>query len=124
MAKKQQATSKQQATPSPAQKATVNKLMTETKIVAETAKAGSVQAYVNPKALSTNVGEDAIKAWKSTKDVEDQIADLEDQSNRQKGHALKILTVAFAKAAAIDKNIRLEDIYMEKGEKVRDLRQR
>jgi hypothetical protein len=107
---------------SPAAKATVTKLIKETKDVAEQAK--SVQPYINPKALATDVGEKAVMAWKATKDVEDQIADLEDQNNRQKGHALKILTVAFAKAASIDKSIRLEDIYLEKSEKLRDLRQK
>jgi hypothetical protein len=85
---------------------------------------GTAVAYVNPKALSTDVGEKAVMAWKATKDVETQIADLEDQNNRQKGHALKILTLAFAKAAAIDKSIDLSAIYLEKNEKNRDLRQR
>ena len=108
--------------PTPGAKATVNKLIQETKNVAETTKA--VSTYINPKALQIDVGEKAVMAWKQTKDVENQIADLEDQNNRQKGHALKILTMAFVKAATIDKSIRLEDIYLEKSEKLRDLRQR
>jgi hypothetical protein len=105
-----------------ASKATVDKLIKETKTVAEASK--QVQAYINPRALATDVGQQAVMAWKETKDLESEIANLEDQTNRQKGHALKIMTVAFAKAASIDKNIKLEDIYQEKGEKLRDLRQR
>jgi hypothetical protein len=107
---------------SPAAKATVTKLIQETKSVAEASK--QAVAYINPKALATDVGEKAVMAWKQTQDVEDQISDLVDQNTRRKGDALKMLTLAFAKAASIDKNIRLEDIYLEKSEKLRDLRQR
>ena len=111
------------ATPaSPAAKATVSKLIKETKDVAEASK--QVTSYINPKALATDVGEKAVMAWKQTKDMEDQINDLVDQNTRRKGDALKMLTLAFAKAATIDKNIKLEDIYLEKSEKLRDLRQR
>jgi hypothetical protein len=110
--------------PTPAAKATVTKLIQETKEVAEQAKSATAVAYVNPKALALDVGEKAVMAWKNSKDVEAQIADLTDENTKKKGAALKMLTLAFAKAASIDKNIRLEDIYLEKSEKLRDLRQR
>ena len=91
---------------------------------AEQVKPSTALAYVNPKALSADVGEKAVMAWKATKEMEDQISDLEAQTNKTKGAALKMLTLAFVKAATVDKSIKLEDIYLEKSEKLRDLRQR
>ena len=82
------------------------------------------QTYVNARALSTEVGEKAVMAWKNTKDTEREIGDLIDQNQKKKGEALKMLTLAFVKAAQNDKNIVLENVYLEKGEKQRDLRQR
>jgi hypothetical protein len=81
-------------------------------------------AYVNKNALSTDVGQKAVMAWKQTKDVDAQITELSEQNNRQKGAALKMLTLAFIKAAQADKNIKLEDVYLEKSAKLTDLRQR
>jgi hypothetical protein len=81
-------------------------------------------AYVNKNALSTDVGQKAVMAWKATKDTEKQITDLAEDNARRKGAALKMLTLAFIKAATADKNIKLEDVYLEKSAKLNDLRQR
>ena len=104
-----------------AKKATVN-TKEAPKMAQEQTK--TAVAYVNPKAISSDVGEKAVMAWKSSKDADQKIAELSDENTKRKGHALKILTVAIAKAAAIDKNINLADIYLEKSDKLRDLRQR
>lgn len=84
----------------------------------------AVQAYVNPKALSADVGQKAVLAWKNTKDTQEKILEMSEQNKQQKGAALKLLTMAFVKAATEDKNIKLEDIYLEKSAKLNDLRQR
>jgi hypothetical protein len=81
-------------------------------------------AYVNKNAISADVGQKAVMAWKATKDTDQKISELSEQNNRQKGAALKMLTLAFIKAAQADKNIKLEDVYLEKSAKLTDLRQR
>jgi hypothetical protein len=80
------------------------------------------QAYVNKNALSADVGQKAVMAWKATKDTDQKIAELSETNNRQKGTALKMLTLAFVKAASNDKSIKLEDVYLEKSAKLTELR--
>jgi hypothetical protein len=81
-------------------------------------------SYVNPKAMSIDVGEKAIKAFKATKDIDQQISDLTQQNQTQKGQTLAMLTEAFFKAATEDKNIKLGNINHDVAADLKDLRQR
>jgi hypothetical protein len=81
-------------------------------------------SYVNPKAMSVDVGEKAVKAFKATKDVDSQISELSQQNTAQKGQTLAMLTEAFFIAATNDKNIRLGDIHSDENATLKNIRQR
>jgi hypothetical protein len=101
--------------------------ITEAKKMATEPKAApgtGIATYVNPKALSTEVGQKAVMAWKETKDIDNEIATLEEQNQKRKGAALKLLTMAFIKAATNDKTIVLEHVYKDKSTEQRELRQK
>lgn len=105
-------------------KKAVVKPVTPIKETPKMAKESTAIAYVNPKALSIDVGEKAVKAWKATKDTEEKITELSEQNNAQKSQTLKMLTLAFVKAAQNDPNVKLADVYRDKSEVQRDIRQR
>jgi hypothetical protein len=81
-------------------------------------------AYVNPKAMSVDVGEKAVKAFKTTKDNDQQIADMVQQNTAQKGQTRAMLTEAFFVAATNDKNIKLGNIHSDVAADLKELRQR
>lgn len=81
-------------------------------------------SYVAPKAMSVHIGEEAVKAFKATKDTDAQISELSQENAQRKGKTLTMLTKAFYNAAVNDKNIRLADIHSEQGSTLKDLRQR
>jgi hypothetical protein len=81
-------------------------------------------AYVSPKAMSVDVGEKAVKAFKVTKDHDQQIADMVQQNTAQKGQTLAMLTEAFFIAATNDKNIKLGNIHSDAAADLKDLRSR
>ena len=81
-------------------------------------------SYVSPKAMSVDVGEKAVRAFKVTKDQDQQIADLQQQNSAQKGQTLAMLTEAFFVAANNDKNIKLGNIHSDAATDLRDLRSR
>lgn len=81
-------------------------------------------SYVSPKAMSVDVGEKAVKAFKVTKDHDQQIADMVQQNTAQKGQTLAMLTEAFFVAATNDKNIKLGAIHSDQAADLKDLRQR
>ena len=81
-------------------------------------------AYVNPKAMSIDVGKKAVEAFKATKDVDAQISELAQQNTAQKGQTLAMLTEAFFIAANNDKNVKLADIHSDQAATLKELRQR
>ena len=81
-------------------------------------------SYVSPKAMSVDVGEKAVKAFKVTKDQDQQIADLQQQNTAQKGQTLAMLTEAFFIAANNDKNVKLGNIHSDAAADLKDLRSR
>ena len=52
------------------------------------AKDANALSYVNPKAMSVDVGKKAVEAFKATKDVDAQISELAQQNTAQKGQTL------------------------------------
>ena len=88
------------------------------------AATGQALSYVNPNALSTDVGEKAVMTLKSVKDVDQKIADMADENSRKKGQTLAKLTEAFVKAAVNDKTIVLRNIHSETGAEQKTLRQK
>ena len=88
------------------------------------AKDTNALSYVNPKAMSVDVGKKAVEAFKATKDVDAQISELAQQNTAQKGQTLAMLTEAFFVAATNDKNIKLADIHSDQNATLKELRQR
>lgn len=70
-------------------------------------------AYVAANALSLDVGEKAVVAFKGIKDNMNEIADLEEANATSRRQTLRDLTLAFAKAAQNDKTIDLELVYSD-----------
>jgi hypothetical protein len=81
-------------------------------------------SYVNPKAMMVDVGEKAVMAFKTTKDIDAEIADKMQENQARKGQTLSMLTEAFYHAAVNDKNIHLAKAYSEAGADLKDIRQR
>jgi hypothetical protein len=81
-------------------------------------------SYVNPKAMSIDIGEKAVAAFKQTKDDDQQIADMQAQNRVQKGQTLAMLTEAFFVAATNDKNVKLGNIHSDVAADQKDLRTR
>jgi hypothetical protein len=90
----------------------------------ETVKETKEVAFVASRALSLDVGEKAVAALKSVKDLDDSIKEMTLQNTAKKGETLALLTEAFFKAATEDKNIRLADIHSEAIAEQKNLRRR
>jgi hypothetical protein len=84
----------------------------------------AVASYVNPGALSLDVGEKAVKAFKSVKDTDQTISDLMNENAAKKGQTLAYLTEAFVKAALNDKTILLANIHKDEKALQKTLRQK
>lgn len=80
--------------------------------------------FVASTAMSRDVGEKALAAFRSAKDSDAQIKTLEGQSDVKKYETLKSLTLAFVKAAANDKSIVLSDEHSEAKDKQTMLRRK
>jgi len=81
-------------------------------------------SYVSPKAMSVDIGEKAVLAFKATKDTDEEINRLSTENRAQKGQTRAMLTEAFFIAANNDKNIKLGNIHSDAAADQKDLRQR
>jgi hypothetical protein len=81
-------------------------------------------SYVNPKAMSIDVGEKAVAAFKVTKETDDKISQMASENTAQKGQTLAMLTEAFFIAATNDKNVKLGNIHSDVAADLKDLRSR
>lgn len=72
--------------------------------------------FVNPSAMSADVGRKAMESFGEAKMADDQIRELSNENTRRKGQTLMSLTMSFVKAAKEDKNINLADINSDKKE--------
>jgi len=68
---------------------------------------GKAVAFVNPTAISADVGQKAVEQIVAQSLLDKQIEDQTAENEVAKGETVKQLTMAFAKAATIDKNIHL-----------------
>ena len=79
-------------------------------------------AFINPNALSTDVGRIAMENFGEAKIADDQIRELTSENTRRKGQTLMSLTQSFVKAAMADKSVILGDINSDKKDDVTRLR--
>src|SRR5215831_5095078 len=68
---------------------------------------GKAVAFVNPTAISADVGQKAVEQIVAQSLLDKQIEDQTAENEVAKGETVNQLTMAFAKAATIDKNIHL-----------------
>jgi hypothetical protein len=102
-------------------KPTVQKASSSTKPMATDKRA---IAFVSPTAMSVDVGERAMAAFKNSKELDAQISELTQSNQVKKYETLKSLTMSFVKAAQADKTIDLGKIHSDVDKEVSQLRQK
>jgi hypothetical protein len=86
------------------------------------AKDSKAVGFVSPAAMSADVGQKAMEAFRVAKETDAEISTLQANNTARKYETLKSLTQSFCKAALHDKTINLADIHSEEDKTVAKLR--